>query len=256
MSYFFNLLATRINFLNLMSFQAGPALAGLLAALIPLVIHLSRSRRTKKMRFSTTRFFTDQFLRSYRMSRIREVLLLACRMALFALLGFGHRPAAAVHRRPRPPFAAAARAASSWCSTTRPAWATPRTARRCSTAPATPRGRCVEDLRPGDSASVVLAGRRADGPQELFPRPTTRLEDVLQALDGVKPTGLSADLTEAIPRRGGPGPRRHRRGPRSLRLQRSARDELARPAAGGRRRRAGPRSSCRCGRASRCPTSA
>ena len=40
------------------------------------------------MRFSTTRFFTDQFLRSYRMSRIREVLLLACRMALFALLGF------------------------------------------------------------------------------------------------------------------------------------------------------------------------
>ena len=64
-----NMLATRINFLNLMSFQAGPAVAGLLAALIPLVIHLSRSRRTKKMRFSTTRFFTDQFLRSYRMSR-------------------------------------------------------------------------------------------------------------------------------------------------------------------------------------------
>src|SRR5437879_8355737 len=63
-------------------------LIGLLAALIPLVIHLSRSRRTKKMRFSTTRFFTDQFLRSYRMSRIREVLLLICRMALFALLGF------------------------------------------------------------------------------------------------------------------------------------------------------------------------
>src|SRR5437879_13139434 len=63
-------------------------LIGLLAALIPLVIHLSRSRRTRKMRFSTTRFFTDQFMRSYRMSRIREVLLLACRMALFALLGF------------------------------------------------------------------------------------------------------------------------------------------------------------------------
>src|SRR5437588_6917607 len=64
-------------------------LIGLAAAVIPLVIHLSRSRRTKKMRFSTTRFFTDQFLRSYRMSRIREVLLLACRMVLFALLGFG-----------------------------------------------------------------------------------------------------------------------------------------------------------------------
>src|SRR4051795_7970030 len=61
-------------------------LFGLAAAAIPLIIHLSRSRRTKKMRFSTTRFFTDQFLRSYRMSRLKEVVLLACRMALFAFL--------------------------------------------------------------------------------------------------------------------------------------------------------------------------
>src|SRR5712671_1119814 len=60
-------------------------LIGLLSAAIPLVVHLSRSRRQKKMQFSTTRFFTDQFLRSYRMSRLKELLLLACRMALFAL---------------------------------------------------------------------------------------------------------------------------------------------------------------------------
>src|SRR5438105_9738460 len=60
-------------------------LIGLVSAVIPLLIHLSRSRRTKKMQFSTTRFFTDQFLRSYRMSRLKELLLLACRMALFAL---------------------------------------------------------------------------------------------------------------------------------------------------------------------------
>jgi hypothetical protein len=57
----------------------------------------------------------------------------------------------------------------------------------------------VESLRPGDSASVVLAGRRADGPREVFARPTTRLDDVLQALDAAKPSDLSADLTEAIP---------------------------------------------------------
>src|SRR5688500_13970604 len=60
-------------------------LIGLLSAAIPLLIHLSRSRRTKKMRFSTTRFFTDQFLRSYHMSRLKELLLLAVRMALCAL---------------------------------------------------------------------------------------------------------------------------------------------------------------------------
>src|SRR5688500_5368337 len=61
-------------------------LIGALSAAIPLIIHLSRSRRTKKMRFSTTRFFTDQFLRSYRMSRLIQILLLACRMCLFFFL--------------------------------------------------------------------------------------------------------------------------------------------------------------------------
>src|SRR5215210_2327390 len=61
-------------------------LVGLASALIPLLIHLSRSRRTKKIRFSTTRFFTDQFLRSYRMSRLKELLLLAVRMAVCGFL--------------------------------------------------------------------------------------------------------------------------------------------------------------------------
>jgi len=75
-----------MSFFQSFSFANLPYLFGLFAALIPLIIHLSRSRRTKKMRFSTTRFFTDQFLRSYRMSRLKELLLLACRMALFALL--------------------------------------------------------------------------------------------------------------------------------------------------------------------------
>src|SRR5947209_1935034 len=70
----------------MLTFLSPLFLAGLLSAAIPLVIHLSRSRRTKTMKFSTTRFFTDQFLRSYRMSRLKELLLLLCRMALCALL--------------------------------------------------------------------------------------------------------------------------------------------------------------------------
>src|SRR5260221_14442941 len=79
-------------FLNPRSIPLGPAnislwlVLGVVGAAIPLIIHLSRSRRTKKMRFSTTRFFTDQFLRSYRMSRLKELFLLACRMALFFFL--------------------------------------------------------------------------------------------------------------------------------------------------------------------------
>src|ERR1700722_20502801 len=75
-----------MNILSTFTFLSPLYLIGALSALIPLVIHLSRSRRTKKMRFSTTRFFTDQFLRSYRMSRLKELFLLACRMALFAVL--------------------------------------------------------------------------------------------------------------------------------------------------------------------------
>src|SRR5436305_5363331 len=76
-------------------------LIGTLAAAIPLLIHLSRSRRTKKMRFSTTRFFTDQFLRSYRMSRLKELFLLACRMALFALFAMAlAQPLYAPEERP------------------------------------------------------------------------------------------------------------------------------------------------------------
>ena len=62
-----------MNFFPL-EFHTKAYLVGMLAALIPLIIHLSRSRRTKKMRFSTTRFFTDQFLRSYRMSRLRWMM--------------------------------------------------------------------------------------------------------------------------------------------------------------------------------------
>ena len=51
-------------------------LAGLAAAAIPLLVHLTRSRRVKKMTFSSTQFFGEDFLRSSRMSRIKEWLLL------------------------------------------------------------------------------------------------------------------------------------------------------------------------------------
>ena len=77
--------------------------------LIPLIIHLSRSRRTKKMRFSTTRFFTDQFLRSYRMSRLKEVV--PARLPHGPVRPAGHGPGPAVLSRPSGAVAAGGAAA-------------------------------------------------------------------------------------------------------------------------------------------------
>jgi hypothetical protein len=182
--------------LSSLTFLAPLYLVGLLSAAIPLIIHLSRSRRQKKMRFSTTRFFTEQFLRSYRMSRLKELLLLACRMALFALLAMAlARPlfkaggAAGLGGGPRAVVLVLDDSASmGYVEDGVPLFQRAREA-----AAAVLRG-----LSAGDSATVVLAGRRAGGPEVLFPEPTEQLEDVRRALDRVKVSPLGSDLSGAL----------------------------------------------------------
>ena len=176
-------------------------LVGLLSAAVPLVIHLSRSRRQKKLRFSTTRFFTDQFLRSYRMSRLKEVVLLACRMALCALLAMAlARPFVA----PRGGAAAAGggdgpRAVvlvvDDSASMALPEGGATLFAKAKESA-----GAVLDGLRAGDRAALVFAGRRAGGPEAPFPEPTDRLDDVRQALDRSEVSALGTDLTGAVGR--------------------------------------------------------
>jgi hypothetical protein len=174
-------------------------LIGLLSAAIPLIIHLSRSRRTKKMRFSTTRFFTEQFLRSYRMSRLKELLLLACRMALFALLAMAlARPlfmprgaATTAGGGPRAVILVLDDSASMGC---REEGVT--LFRRAQQAATT----VLRSLAPGDTVSVVLAGRRATGPEVLFSEPTSDHEEVHRAIDRTKVSSLGTDLSGAIAR--------------------------------------------------------
>jgi hypothetical protein len=174
-------------------------LVGLLSAAIPLIIHLSRSRRTKKMRFSTTRFFTDQFLRSYRMSRLKELLLLATRMALFALLAMAlarpllapKGPAAAANGGPRAVVLVLDDSASmGYVEDGKPLFGRAQEAAR----------NILATLGPSDSASLVLAGRRAGGAEVVFPEPTDQIDDVRRAVDQAKVTGLGTDLTGAIDR--------------------------------------------------------
>jgi len=182
----------------MLTFLSPLFLIGILSAAIPLIIHLSRSRRTKKMRFSTTRFFTDQFLRSYRMSRLKELLLLACRMALCALLAMAlARPL--LLPRGESYLMSGSRsvvlvldnsASMAYTEDGRTLFDRARSAAR----------ELIEGLRPGDTAAIVLAGRREAGPEVLFPQPTPELGDVLQAVDGLQAATLGTDLTAALAR--------------------------------------------------------
>ena len=179
-------------------FLAAPYLLGMLAALIPLVIHLSRSRRTKRMRFSTTRFFTDQFLRSYRMSRLKELLLLLCRMALFALFAIALAKPLLMPKGGSFLFGASRAvvlvldnsASMSHSEDEVTMFERARAAGR----------QVLGELGPGDSASIVLAGRSDAGPQALFVEPTGQLGDVMQALDNAEVAELGTDLARAVAR--------------------------------------------------------
>ena len=183
------------------SFLSSYYLIGLSAALIPLVIHLSRSRRTKKMRFSTTRFFTDQFLRSYRMSRLKEIVLLVFRMALFALLAMAlARPFFA----PKGTIAAGAtgdgpRAAILILDDSASMGIAEDGVTLFAKAQESARS-ILASLGGGDTATVILAGRRADGPEVLFPEPTTDHDDVRAAIAKRKVAALGTDLAAALTR--------------------------------------------------------
>jgi hypothetical protein len=173
-------------------------LIGLVAAAIPLIIHLSRSRRTKKIVFSTTRFFTDQFLRSYRMSRLQEILLLALRMALFAFL------AMALAQPFIKPQGAGALAGTGprnvvivlddSASMAYQEEGTPLFKRAQEAASA-----ILKTLGPDDRVSLVLAGDQAGGP-EVLAEPTAQFEEVQRLIDRTQPGYLATDLSGAIAR--------------------------------------------------------
>lgn len=180
----------------MISFLSPLFLIGMISAVIPLIIHLSRSRRTKKMRFSTTRFFTDQFLRSYRMSRLKEIALLACRMALFGLFAMAlARPLLLPQGQSfliggsRSVVLVIDNSASmGYIENGVTLFDRARNAAR----------EVIDGLRPGDTATVVLAGRRESGPEILFPQPTPDLTDVLQSVNSLQVATLGTDLTQAV----------------------------------------------------------
>jgi hypothetical protein len=173
-------------------------LIGALAAAIPLVIHLSRSRRTKKMRFSTTRFFTDQFLRSYRMSRLKELFLLACRMALFFFLAVAlARPL--LLPKGQSAFLGGSRNVVLVIDNTPSMGQVEDGSPILENARAAARD-VLAGLKAGDTAAIVLAGRRDAGPDVPIPQPTDNLDDVRQVVNDVTVVPLATDLSGAVAR--------------------------------------------------------
>ena len=180
----------------MLTFAAPLFLIGLASAAIPLLIHLSRSRRQKKMQFSTTRFFTDQFLRSYRMSRLKELLLLACRMALCALFALA---LAGPMLRPRTGALLSGQSRSvALVLDNSASMGVEENGRSMFDRAKQAARELLDGLRPGDTAAVVLAGRRSRGPEVLFAEPTPELGDVRQAVDQATLSSLGTDLSTAI----------------------------------------------------------
>ena len=175
-----------------MGLQTPLYLVGMLSAAIPLLIHLSRSRKTRTLRFSTTRFLTDQFLRSYRMSRLKELLLLAARMALCGLLAMTFAEpflSGSVDTgdptRSRSVVIVLDDSASMHYRDTDGGTLLSRAAREAS--------EIVKGLKPSDTASIVLAGRRASGPEAVYPEPTSDLAGIENRLLSLAEEANSAE---------------------------------------------------------------
>jgi|GEM_PF-3080090 len=89
-----------------MSFLKPGMLFGLLAALIPIIIHLIHKRKPRKHEFAAIEFVIRSVQRIERQWRLRRFLLLACRMLLIAALIFaashpitGAKPSALAENR-------------------------------------------------------------------------------------------------------------------------------------------------------------
>jgi hypothetical protein len=64
-----------------------PAYAwGLLALAVPVIVHLLGRRRTRRLDFSTLRFFRETALRAHRTRRLKRLLLLCCRLAILSVV--------------------------------------------------------------------------------------------------------------------------------------------------------------------------
>lgn len=184
-----------------MTFLAPFFLLGIGAAVIPLIVHLRRSRRAVRIVFSTARFFDEDFIRSARRARLRDLLLLLLRMALLCLLALALAQPVITLPRLRRVLGQAGRRRTVALVMDDSASMSLRDSE----------GQLFERARAaaldvldglsslnGDRATVILAGARDSGPDVLFKDPSEDLDAVRAAILQVTPADLGTDLAAAV----------------------------------------------------------
>ncbi|HEX4141969.1 MAG TPA: VWA domain-containing protein [Pirellulales bacterium] len=184
-----------------MTFVAPWFLLGLLAAAIPLLLHLRRAQRRNKIVFSTTAFFNEQFLQTARRARLQDQLLMLLRMALFAL--FALALAQPLLRMPWMTSLLAPLSGKQYVAIVLDDSA--------SMGVTDAKGRLLDRAKSaaldlidslsaarGDVVTVVLAGQRDEGPTVLFDPATADLDQARQAVRSVELSDLGTDLNQAV----------------------------------------------------------
>jgi hypothetical protein len=187
-----------------MSFLTGSLLFGLVAAAVPVIIHLLHRQRTVPVQWGAMQFLLEAPLQFRRRRKVDHWLLLLARIAMLALLAFLlARPllrAAALS--PLAPGAGAdvAVVLDHSLSAGRKAGAEPAAASQESVFQ---RGaRIVESvasgMRPNDTLSVVLAEHRPDTSLTPVPVRSAGAPDVLNRLRQIKPGMTAAAVPDAV----------------------------------------------------------
>lgn len=168
----------------------GLAIAGLLAASVPIIIHLLLRRRRKPIEWAAMTLLMEAARRHRRRSRIERIMLLAIRVLLLALLGVAlARPllgekvavldARVVNLVIDDGITSAARSGDG-------------TALESSISEAVA---VIEDLDPSDRVSVILAGRPV---RALVADSTSDHRSVIRAIEGLVPREGRTDLAAAL----------------------------------------------------------
>jgi len=173
-------------------------LLGLLAAGIPLLLHLRRSRQVRPITFSTTRFFDASFMRAARRARVQDLLLMLLRVAVLCLLALAlAQPLIRWSGLPfmagQPRMVAIVLDDSASMRTVAETGTRFDEAKRAAIA-------LLDELSAerGDRVTLVRAGQREAGSTMLFDEPADDFDEARRLIRIMEPTDLATDLDAAI----------------------------------------------------------